>query len=376
MICKKPFVSYSPCMTQMYEYDVDGEHFVVLDFSDRKVVKGKNYNSLFRKTDGFFARWGARSEDDPPFSPIGPEILDIEISVNGCPNGCRFCYKNNKATAPTNMSLDTFKRILAAMPKALTQIAFGITGVQTNPDFIPMMRHCRNQGIIPNFTLSGIDLTDAIAKECASLIGAVAVSAYQSDKTVCYDTVKKFTDLGIKQTNIHLMVSKETLPFVYEVLEDRQKDARLANMNAIVFLGLKPKGRARGEFHPISTDEYAKLIDYCFEHKLMIGFDSCSAPKFEMAVKASDMTDERKQSLIECSESCESSLFSAYINVNGQYCHCSFAEGEGQQIMLPVQDDFLKSVWYHPEVMAFRKKLIDNSVAGCRRCQIFPEINP
>ena len=38
--------------------------------------------------------------------------------------------------------------------------------------------------------------------------------AYESDKNVCYNTVKKFTDLGIKQTNIHLCYYKENMDFV------------------------------------------------------------------------------------------------------------------------------------------------------------------
>jgi len=109
------------------------------------------------------------------------------------------CYKANKNTPATNMTFDTFKAIFDKMPPTLTQIAFGITGVKTNPDFLKMMEYSRAHGVIPNFTLSGIDLDDDMADKCAKLIGAVAVSAYQTDKNVCYNTVKKFTDRGLKQ---------------------------------------------------------------------------------------------------------------------------------------------------------------------------------
>ena len=65
------------------------------------------------------------------------------------------------------MTFETFKTIIDKMPIVLTQIAFGITGIQTNPDFIKMLKYCREKQIVPNFTLSGIDLSDKIAKEVA-----------------------------------------------------------------------------------------------------------------------------------------------------------------------------------------------------------------
>ena len=276
------------------------------------------------------------------------------------------------------MQIKKIKRKTMCSCHVLSQIAFGITGIQTNPDFIRMMEYCREVGIIPNFTLSGVDLTDEIAEKCSKLIGAVAVSAYETDKNVCYDTVKKFTDLGIEQTNIHLLVAEETIDFVYEVLNDRVKDDRLKNMNAIVFLGVKPKGRAIKSYHSLSVDKYKELIGFCFKNNLSIGFDSCSAPKFEQAIKEMKLPEQEVKRLIECSESCESSLFSSYISVNSEYWHCSFSENEDGQSYVNVLEakDFLKDIWYSPEVIEFRNKSLDSSVDGCRYCNVFPSINP
>ena len=41
-----------------------------------------------------------------------------------------------------------------------------------------------------------------------------------------------------------------------EVLEDKMNDPRLAKMHAIVFLGVKPKGRAKDDYHSLSTEKY------------------------------------------------------------------------------------------------------------------------
>lgn len=343
-----------------------------------KMLKSPEYNYVFMKDSGLFVRWGKTKQDDPQFSPYGPEILDLEITVNGCPNACTFCYKGNRPTKPTNMAFETFKQILDKVPKTLTQIAFGITGVRSNPDFLKMMKYCRECGVIPNFTLSGIDLDDDFVKESSKLIGAVAVSAYESDKNVCYNTVKKYLDAGIKQTNIHLLVSDKTLDFVWEVLKDRQNDPRLKDMNAIVFLGVKPKGRAStGKFQSVPQREYEKIIKYCLENKIPFGFDSCSAPKFEATIRSMDLDKSIKEKLISYSESCESSLFSSYINVHGEYWHCSFSENECDWKAIDVLkvSNFLEDVWNNEEVKKFRNKCISTEKDGCRDCITFPEIN-
>ena len=201
-------------------------------------------------------------------------------------------------------------------------------------------------------------------------------------KNVCYNTVKKFTDLGVTQTNIHLFTSQENLDFVYEVVNDRLTDPRLANMNAIVFLGVKPKGRAKGHFHPVPPSDYAKLVKYCLDKKINFGFDSCSCAAFELAIEGmEDLSTEQKRRYIESSESCESfGLFSSYINAEGSFFPCSFAEGEGdwkEGISVVDCDDFLKDVWFSDKLNKYREMSLSTCYAsGCRKCLIFDEINP
>ena len=57
-----------------------------------KVLQSQDYNYVFNLENGFFARWGATQDDDPSWSPFGPEIMDIEISDGeSCPMTCAFC---------------------------------------------------------------------------------------------------------------------------------------------------------------------------------------------------------------------------------------------------------------------------------------------
>lgn len=357
-------------------HNINGEMFCILDVTGGKVCSSDNYNYMFNKKDGQFKRWGSTEFDDPQFSPIGPEILDLEITSGYCPNNnCKFCYKENSNNkTPVNMSFEEFKNIFNKMKLNLTQIAFGITGVQTNKDFIKMLKYTRKNGVVPNFTLSGIDLTDKLAKEISKYIGGLAVSVYETDKTIGYKTVNIFTSLGIKQTNIHAMISKETLEFVYEILNDIKKEDKLKNLNAIVFLGVKPKGRAKNNFNPLTHEQYKDLISYCFKNEINFGFDSCSAPKFENCISKMDLPKNKKRSFLTMSEPCESCLFSSYVNVHGDFYPCSFTEGEkdwGNGLSVLKCENFLKDIWYNKKVEKFRKTLLNN----CRFCPTFKEIN-
>ncbi len=360
----------------------NGIKFTIQDSKKFKkcFASDRSYNSIFNKETGEFARWGKTISDDPQMCLAGPEILDCEISIGGCPSKCPFCYKNNTNESPTNMTFETFKKILDKFPKTLTQVALGICGVQTNPWFFEIMEYCRNQGVIPNYTLTGIDLTDELAKRTAELCGAVAVSVHSWEKDLGYNTVKRLTDLGMKQINIHAMTSMETLPFIYEVLEDIKTDKRLEKLNAIVFLGLKPKGRAKTGFNILNNINFKKLVEHCLKNNIPFGFDSCSAPKFEKTIdEMTDISNEQRTMYKASSESCESGLFSSYINVNAFMFPCSFSENENdwkEGIDVLSIEDFTKDVWHCDKMEKWRKQLLNNCINGCRRCIQFPEINP
>jgi hypothetical protein len=368
---------------------------------NKKFFKSPEYNYIFDKVTGNFARWGATLDQDPPVAPA-PEILDLEISVNGCPKvggkNCEFCYKSNTTDSPCNMSLETFKTIIDKMP-FLTQIAFGITGVQTNPDFIPMMEYAREKGIIPNFTMSGADLTDKLAKDLNDVMGGCAISAYDSAPELCYNTVEKMTQWGNQNVNIHVMLSRETLKFVYEVMDRVINDDRLSRLHALVLLTVKPKGRAKGAFTSVTDNEFATLVEYALENGIPLGFDSCAAPRFEKAI-----TDTDYEFMKTFSESCESTLMSAYINAAGEFFPCSFTEGEcityvhdetikmydadaqvieyldwNTGIDVVTCNDFVHDVWNSNKTKAFREKLLStcqSNCEGCRMCPTFPEIYP
>ena len=331
-----------------------------------KVYNSPDYNFIFNPNNGFFARWGKTKEDDPAFSPHGNEILDIEITdICKGPGGvpCPFCYKSNNPKNTNNMTLDMFKDVMAKMPKTLTQIAIGADAQATaNPDIWKMMEHSRSLGIVPNITVA--DISDDTADKLSSLCGAVAVSRYVN-KNYCYDSIKKLVDRGMKQINIHIMISEETYDQIFETFYDYiDGEERLNGLNAIVLLSLKTKGRGES-FTPLSQKKFSKLVNFAMENNIPIGFDSCSCHKFLESIK--ERGDYKHLEMM--SEPCESTCFSAYVNCKGDFFPCSFAEGEGEWktgIHVPDCEDY-KGFWNQSKTENFRKILLGNG----RHCPLF-----
>lgn len=328
-----------------------------------KILRSKDYNYNFNKKTGYFERWGATLEQDPQRSFFGPEIADIEITtICHGPAGklCSFCYKSNNQNGH-NMSFEEFKTIFHKIPKTLTQIAFGAdAGGFTNPDLFKMMEYCRNNNyntVVPNITVA--DISDEVADKLAELAGAVAVSFYKhAGKEVCYNSIKKLTDRGMKQVNIHFPLMKTTAVAIDELIEDTKTDPRLAGLNAIVFLSLKQKGRGE-TFERLTYHEFQLLVEKCLDKQVPFGFDSCSSAKFMKAIRGKKNEEE----MLQCTDPCESTSFSLYISEMGKVYPCSFMEGtknfwekeDGYDMINDIKDstDFLKRVWNGDRFLEF-----------------------
>lgn len=354
----------------------DGTVGTLIETVSVKMFKSDNLNWMFRKSDGLHIRFGRDEHTDPDYGV--PEICDMEVTTicrgtrnkDGIRKICDHCYKRNTPCGK-NMSFDLFKKVFDALPKSITQIAFGADSqAEANPDLFKMMEYCRENGVIPNITVA--DISEKTAKKLAELCGAVSVSAYPSiDKNRCYDSVKLLTDNGLKVCNIHLFTSEESYDHCLEVLNDVKTDPRLSKILSVIILSLKSKGRALDNgYTPLSQDKFNNIVSIGMENNF-IGFDSCSSPKFAEAVKYKP--DFKKY--MEMVDSCESGLFSVYINSDGKLFPCSFMEGvDGWEdgIDISTCNDFMKDVWWGDRVSEWRKNLIDTKDCnGCRNCPKF-----
>lgn len=368
-------------------YNFDKYDVYIDNFKNRYIeAKDNSFHLVFLKGNGFTAKWGKTFSEDPTHCPFGNEIADIEITkmCRGIRNKdgkrvvCPWCYKSNTPNG-SYMSFNTFKGIFDKLnqSKTMTQIAFGTDAEASdilNPDIWNIMDYCIANNVTPNITVADIDSWTAmnLVRRC----GAIAVSWYQNiDKNRCLDTVKLLLDEAKainKQINIniHCLLAKETYDGVFELLDAYENDLRLKGMGAIVFLSLKQKGR--GEyFNQLTNEQFKKIINTCFNKNVSIGFDSCSAPKFLKAI--ADRPDAKQ--LETFVESCESTLYSMYIDANGIFYPCSFMEREGDWktgIDMTKIEDFIKDVWYEDRVLKWREASINCiKCNGCNMCKFY-----
>lgn len=349
-----------------------GNDYNVYDskFLNIKVFKSPNHNYAFDLVTGDMEIFGTTREEEPIGRFPAPNILDLEVTtICGGIKGkgpCAFCYKSN-TTKGENMSFDTFKTIFDKLPKSITQIAFGADATLTsNPEIWEMMKYARENRVVPNVTLA--DCSDEVVDNLVKYCGAVAISDYNKD--VCYNSVKKLTDRGMRQVNIHYMISEETFSGAKELLKDCLTDERLSNLNAVVFLSLKKKGRGTSH-NTLSQDKFTELVKFAHENNIGIGFDSCSSLKALVAYN--EIGVDVRNYIIPC----EASMQSSYINVKGEYFPCSFCEGEpGWESGLSVLscNNFLDDVWNHPKTKLFSDMLnntCSNNCLNCRNCPMF-----
>ena len=321
----------SPSDIVRHDYEVEGVKWYVWESPTWKIVGNENfdYNYFYSKLNGFTCRFGKELSDDPVYCPLGPEIADIEIGAGACPkiNGknCAFCYKSNGGSVSYNMKLDEFKKLVDFMPKNLSQIAFGITGVYSNPDFFDIMSYTKSIGISPNYTTNGVDLDETAIDKTLDLCGRIAVSCYEGAKEICYNTLKRVGERAKALNknfpcNIHIVLSKSTYGHVMGVLNDA-KEGRIENLGAIVILRIKPVGRAKNLDCNIPVEMYDEIVRFCINNNIKFGFDSCGAKQVEKVLHNIGRDD-----LINCCESCEVGKMSSYFSYKGLYSSCSFCE--------------------------------------------------
>jgi len=339
----------------------------ILDYPQCKICISPDYNFFFSKKNGFFARWGETKEDDPQYAP-SVELLDIEISEGYCSGNCRWCYKSNGSNELRRyMSLKTFRKLWSKIPNTVCQVALGICDIDSHPKLWQICQFLREEkGVIPNLTCNGLGVTDEVAQKASQLLGAVAVSIVNKESS--YNAIQKFTDVGMKQVNIHFVLAEETFEKAKQVVQDISTDSRLSKLNAIVFLQFKPKGKGKQSgYHSLrDVNKYRELIQLCEQLGVAYGFDSCSAGIYLSAIKDRPNYDK----LSEYVEPCESSLFSFYINCNGFGFPCSFVEGESeweQGIDILNCNDFHKDVWTNPRLIKWRRRLLNNG----RSCFVY-----
>ena len=347
----------------------------------------KDYVSAFNEKTGRYVRIGKDKDGKAcyadAFMGVFPELLDVGI-MGHCKHGksglCLKagvqCYQSGSEIYKPNMRLEDFRSIARQCSGRTYQFALGGRG---DPDqheyFEEILKICRENDIVPNFTTSGLGMTDKTARLCKEYCGAVAVSWYRSEYTL--KAVDMLLRAGVK-TNIHYVISRSTIKEALLRLKDQSTELCSGfpeGINAVIFLLHKPRGLGtKNEMITIDNEDFSAFLQ-CIDKEnfpYKIGFDSCSVPALLSLAGT----------LPEFLDTCEAARWSAYISAEMKMLPCSFCrDDEGYTVDL--RKNTIEQAWHSGEFDRLRKKLRsacpDCPNAGRRSyckggCPLMPEI--
>jgi len=321
-----------------------------------KVFKNKDYELYFNSLTGVEMLRGANGKPDPFYLEL-PSLIDIGV-MGTCKHKCYFCYQGH-INRP-NMKLEDYKRIIDQVKHHTNQVALGGRGDPNfHENFKEIIEYSRKNGVTPNYTTSGIGLTDEHV-EISKLCGAVAVSDYDQDYT--YDAIDKFIKAGVK-TNIHLIFNKRTFEKCTKILHGHNPWKRVTKylvdvdkLNAVIFLLFKAAGAGKDLWEIIPGDyEFEIFADLIFKpkSKFKVGMDSC------LVNHVINYTEPSKVQEMYI-DTCEGARMSAYITPDMKLLPCSFATEDklAQWSVAITQEKDIYTIWNHSKQFKdFRKEL-------------------
>jgi radical SAM protein with 4Fe4S-binding SPASM domain len=346
--------------------------------------KQYKFREIFNPETGFYLRTGILKQDPQskkyidtgidPFMRSMPSLIDIGI-MGECIHGRRRlcilsgveCYQNGLNIKQNNMSLPDFKRIIDEIRGSTFQCALGGRGDPNKHEhFEEILCYSRENSIVPNYTTSGLELTDKEIRATAKYVGAVAVSFYRHKYT--FEALNKFIAQGVK-TNIHYVLSKNSIAEAIDRLENKGFPE---NINAIIFLLHKPAGLGT-QSNVLHTDDkrlkrfFSLIVSVRFPFK--IGFDSCSVPGL---LNYADQIDRKTI------DPCEGGRFSCYIGPDLKMTPCSF--DQKMKYSVDLKQYMIKDAWSSKAFESFRS-VLKHSCPECSDrndcmggCPLMPEI--
>lgn len=337
-----------------------------------------HFKYAFDTETGAYVRTGVldnngRDTGKDPFMASYPHLIDVGIMghcIHGktglCAKAGIGCYQSGMFVEQPNMSLDDFRRIAEQSKGKCNQFALGGRG---DPDqhehFEEILKICRQNNIVPNFTTSGYGMTEEIAKLCKRYCGAVAVSWYRSEYTL--KAIQMLLDAGVK-TNIHYVLGKNSID---EALERLQKEDFPMGINAVIFLLHKPAGQGtKANMLSASDERVAKFFAEIDKgHSFKVGMDSCNVP---------GAINFCKSVLPESLDTCEGGRYSCYIGADMTMVPCSFDQEKRYEVSL--REMSVVEAWNSEPFEQFRSKM-RGACPECEKrelcmggCPLMPEI--
>ena len=347
----------------------------------RTLINDKKYNFkyMFDTETGAYLRTGILDEHGKdtgvdPFMGSFPHLIDVGIMghcIHGktglCVKAGIGCYQSGLLIEKPNMRYEDFESIVEQCRGKVNQFALGGRGdPDQHEDFEKILKLCRENNIVPNFTTSGYGMTPEIAALCRQYCGAVAVSWYRSEYTLA--AIKMLLEAGVK-TNIHIVLGSNSID---EAITRLKEHTFPEGINAVIFLLHKPAGLGTQENVLSPADpRVAKIFGEIStgKHPHKVGMDSCCVPgliNFGSGV------------IYEALDTCEGARYSCYISADMKLLPCSFDQNGKYAVSL--RNHTIAEAWNSEEFEAFRKPL-RNRCPDCKErancmggCPLMPGI--
>ena len=342
--------------------------------TDRKY----RFVSFFDTETGAYLRTGVLDENGKdtgvdPFMASYPHLIDVGIMghcIHGktglCAKAGIGCYQSGMFVEQPNMALEDFRRIAVESRGRCNQFALGGRG---DPDqhehFEEILKICRENILVPNFTTSGYGMTPEIAALCKQYCGAVAVSWYRSEYTL--SAIRMLLEAEVK-TNIHYVLGKNSID---EAIDRLKRNDFPEGINAVIFLLHKPAGQgSRANMLSFDDERVAEFFaEVDKRHPFKVGMDSCNVPGAIHFCKSI---------LPESLDTCEGGRYSCYIGPDMIMVPCSFDQEKRYEVSL--RDMTITEAWNSEPFERFRDKM-RHACPGCEKkelcmggCPLMPEI--
>lgn len=320
-----------------------------------------NFFEMFNEKTGSYVRTGilvdSKDTGVDPFMRNFPGLIDIGImghckSFTACKAAGIDCYQGGgEKNIKPNMSFEDYVRIIDESKSKVMQVALGGHG---NPDeherFRDILAYTRENNIIPNYTTSGINLSDESIQATKEYCGAVAVSYQRAEHT--FRAIIRLLSAGVSKVNIHYVLGEHTIDEAISLMEN---NGWPKGINAIIFLLYKPVGLGTQDKVLKDETKLRKFFELIDNHKenYKIGFDSCTIPAIINYCKKVDL---------DSVDTCEGGRFSMYISSDMIALPCSF--DQSYYWGFDLKNGSIKQAWESPQFQNFRSFML-NSCPEC-----------
>lgn len=322
------------------------------------------FAEIFDNETGFYMRSGVVENGIDtgvdPFMASFPTLIDIGVMghcVHGQSGMCMKsgvqCYQNGLNDASPNMKFENLKRIVDECKGKTYQFALGGRGdVDQHENFEEILRYCRSNGIVPNFTSSGLGFSEETVALCKELCGSVAISWYRQAHTA--RAIDMLLKAGVT-TNVHYVLGNNSIDEAMNRLRDKTFPE---GINAVVFLLHKPVGLGKEE-NVLDMDDprvaaFFEIVE-TIPQSFHIGFDSCAAPGI---LNLSTKID------VNSFDTCEAARFSMYVTADMIALPCSF-DNQDQRWGVDISNQSIAHAWDSELFEDFRSHF-RNSCSGCK----------